>query len=684
MLTLAVTYAGLLGGAERTLVDFARGLPGGVVVACPEGPAAERARAEGLTVLPLPRRRLELRAGPLAAAAELAGHARDVRRLLRSVQPDLLITWGMRSTIVGPAVLAGHRPRPAHLVRHLDLLPGPLIARLVRHAAKRAERISVNSAAVANDLDPSGRLRERLSITSPGVELAGFPASFEWEVASDPEVLVLGAITPIKRPELALEAVALAARELPDLRLVLAGAAMGAGGEQLLAELRRRASRPDLEGRVRFVGELDDPRAALAEAWCLLHCADREAFGAVLVQALAAGRPVVAPAVAGPLEVLDERCGRLYRPGNARAAARALVEVLGDPARARALGEAARARARRFDAGRARRDFARVALEAVEERASTDLPGQPPGTGLSLVTVTHNSRDEVLALLRSVRRHLPGAEVVVVDSGSEDGSADAARESSLAALVIELGENVGFGRASNAGVAVVEGPVCALVNPDVVLIDDSLASLAAASMSGSERILAPVALSPDGSRQDTAQLDPRSPLWLLRALVPPAALPAGLRTRVDPWLSPVERPVGWAVGCCLVARTETLRRLGPFDERIFLFGEDLELGMRAAAAGVQTWFCPESRVLHLDAHATGPAFGGEPHELFARRRRAVIGELRGAAAARRDAWIWLLTYADRIALKTLTGRSAEREKRQLAAQWRARRAPATLARQPAR
>jgi GT2 family glycosyltransferase/glycosyltransferase involved in cell wall biosynthesis len=680
LLTLAVTYAELLGGAERTLVDFARGLPGGVVVGCPEGPVAERARAAGLTVIALPARPLELRSGRLAAARELAGHARDVRRLVRSLRPDLLLTWGMRSTIVAPAALAGLSPRPAHLVRHLDLLPGPLIARLVRRAAGRADRVSVNSAAVARDLDPAGRLGERLVITPPGVDLSAYPAA-EWSAAARPEVLVLGAIVAVKRLDLALEAVALAARALPDLRLVVAGAPMGAGGERLLADLRRRAGRPDLDGRVRFAGELPDPRDALRSAWCLLHCADREAFGAVLVQALASGRPAVAPAGGGPLEVIDESCGRLYRPGDAVDAARALVEVLGDSQRTRELGAAARARAERFDAGPARRAFAKVAADAVASRAGADRAAVAPGTGMALVTVTHNSREELLALLRSVRRHLPGARVIVVDSGSEDGGPEAARASGLAATVVELGENVGFGRASNAGVRVAEEPVCVLVNPDVELVDDSLARLAAALVAdpaGEERILAPAVLSVDGSRQDTAQIDPGSPLSLLRALVPPAALPARLRTRVDPWRSDRPRRVGWAVGCCLVARTATLRRLGPFDERIFLFGEDLELGMRAAAAGVATWFCPEARLLHLDAHSTGPAFGGEPHELFARRRRAVIGELRGPAAARRDGLLWMLTFADRIALKTLARRSTARERSQLRAQWRARKAPLSL------
>jgi GT2 family glycosyltransferase len=274
--------------------------------------------------------------------------------------------------------------------------------------------------------------------------------------------------------------------------------------------------------------------------------------------------------------------------------------------------------------------------------------------------------------------------VIVVDSGSEDGSAQAAREADPAATVLELGENVGFGRASNAGVATVEEPVCVLVNPDVELLDDSLAPLAdeLRRPGAPERILAPLALSVDGSRQDTAQLAPASPLLALKALLPSAALPRRLRVPLDPWRAARPRRVGWAVGCCLVARTETLRRLGPFDERIFLFAEDLDLGLRAADEAVETWFRPDARVLHLDAHATGPAFGGEPFDRLARARRAVVGERRGERAARRDHWTWLLTYANRIALKTLTRHPTGRERRQLAAEWQARREPPRLAARP--
>lgn len=687
MLTLAVTYTGMLGGAGRTLVDLTSGLRGRVVLVCPEGPLAAHARAQGLTVIAVPERRPDLRRGLVGrarAVVALGGHALEIRRLARALSPDLVLAWAMRSAIAAPVALAGLQARPPLIIRHVDFLPGPLIGSLMRAACARAERVSVNSHAVARNLDPHGRLSDRLSVVSPGVALDSYRP--EWEVGADPEVLLLGVLTPFKRPDLALEAVALAARVLPRLRVTLAGATVNADGERYRAALRRRAERPDLAGRVHFAGEVPDHRDALRRAWCLLHCAEREGFGIVVVQAMAAGRPVVAPAAGGPAEVVKDSFGRLYPAGDVNAAAAALVDVLSSPERARSLGAAARTRAALYDLSQARRRFAETVLEAAVAHPSGDggpeLHGQAaPGAGMALVTVTHNSQIEIPRLLRSVRRHLPAARVIVVDSGSHDGSGEAARAADRQATVVELGENVGFGRATNEGVRRVKEPICVLINPDAELLDDSLAALAdeLVASRGVERMLAPLALSPDGSREATAQFDPASPLLLLRALVPPAALPGRLRTPVDPWRSNTRRRIDWAVGCCLVARTETLRRLGPFDERIFLFGEDMDLGLRAAAAGIATWFCPDARVLHLDARSTTSVFGGEPFDLLARQRRAVVGERRGARAARRDHWIWLATYANRIAIKALSRRPTARERRQLAAQWRARKAPARLA-----
>jgi GT2 family glycosyltransferase len=219
-----------------------------------------------------------------------------------------------------------------------------------------------------------------------------------------------------------------------------------------------------------------------------------------------------------------------------------------------------------------------------------------------------------------------------------------------------------------------------LINPDAELVDDSLAALAADLLvpNSKPQLLAPLVLSPDGSRQDSAHVDPSSSLLWVKALLPAAALPGPLRNAVEPWRSANPREVGWAVGACLVAPTVTLRRLGPFDERIFLFAEDMDLGLRAAKVGVTTVFRPDARVVHVDAHSTEAAFDGEPFELLARQRRAVIGEHRGAEAAERDDRIWRVTLLNRIALKTVTGRPTARERRQLAALRTVREEPARL------
>jgi N-acetylglucosaminyl-diphospho-decaprenol L-rhamnosyltransferase len=284
---------------------------------------------------------------------------------------------------------------------------------------------------------------------------------------------------------------------------------------------------------------------------------------------------------------------------------------------------------------------------------------------LTLVTVTHDSEPELGRMLESVAHHLPEAELVVVDSGSSDGSADLAR--GHGARVLELGENVGFGSATNRGIAMAERPVAVILNPDVELVDDSLERLGRAAAAEPGRILAPLVLLPDGSRQDSAQRAPATWAAAVSALVPPAALPRSARTALEPWRADEPRRVDWAVGCCLAAATDTLRRLGPFDERIFLYGEDLELGLRARELGIETWFWPWALVVHHRSSSTERSFGREPFERLARQRRRVVEQRLGRTRRRLDDLLQAATFADRIALKALGHRPSGRERLQLAA-----------------
>jgi N-acetylglucosaminyl-diphospho-decaprenol L-rhamnosyltransferase len=671
MPVLAVSYSGLLGGAERLLLDVAGGLPEPPLLACPPGRLADAARARGLGVFDLRERSLELRRSArdrLAAPARIAAQAAEVRALLQCASPEALVAWNMRAGMS----CAAAAPRVPVLFQHNDLLPGPLVARAVRAAAGRADTVVAVSHCVASDLDPGGRLAGRMRVIHPGVDLERFHPR-PGAAPAEPEVLVLGAIEPWKRPELALEAVALAAAELPALRLRVVGAPLGPAGDRLLEDMRQRAAGPDLRGRVTFAGPVDDPQATLAAASCLLHCAEREPYGLVVAEALAAGLPVVAPAAFGPAEIVEPACGRLYSSGDAQAAAQALVQVLRDPDETERMGAAARAVAeRKLDVRVMRARYAEALAELpgtpAGEAAADAQPTAPPGDGVAVVTVLHDSEPELRVLLASLERHLPGARVVVVDSGSSDGGAAFARSwRAGAAEVLVLGENAGFGRAVNEGLALVDEPVTALLNPDVELLDSSLEAAAREARRLPERLLAPLVLRPDGSREDNAQREPGSAALLAHALMPGAALPRPLAAAIEPWRSSAPARAGWAVGSCVVAATETLRRLGPFDERAFMYAEDLDLGLRAADAGVETWFWPAARVVHAGAHSTRRAFAGEPFELLASRRREVVRERRGPRRARADDLLQLLTFADRLVLKRLTGREAGRERRQLTA-----------------
>jgi glycosyltransferase involved in cell wall biosynthesis/GT2 family glycosyltransferase len=654
---LFVSYSGILGGAERLLLDYATTLPGDGCVACPPGALAEAATAAGVTVLLRPARSLELRGGlrrRLLAAGEIVAHAREVRLLAGNLDADLVVAWGMRSGIA--AMLAGVR----YVLAHNDLLPGPVIALAVRAAARRARATVALSAAIAAELPGSP------VVVHPGVDVAAFAPRDGEAPADPPEVLVLGAIVPWKRPDLALEAVALARRRLPELRLRLAGAPLN-GETELVERLRARSREPDLAGAVTLAGHEPEPRRALARASCLLHCAPREPFGLAVLEALAAGRPVVAPASAGPAEIVDAACGRLYPPGDIAAAADALVEVASDPVRRDEMGRCGQRRAReRFDPQVARARFAAVIDRAGAVRRKGDR--RAAGDALAILTVTRNSAEDLERLLQSAARHVPAAQVIVVDCASQDRSIEIARGHD-GVLVIELPENVGYGRACNRGLARVRAPVTVVLNPDVELVDGSLLTLAGEALRDDvpDRLLAPRVLNRNGTLQDTVHPLPGSLADLVRSLVPPAAIPGRAGTALALWRSRSPRPVGWAVACALAARTSTFRMLGPFDESLFLYGEDLELGLHARQRGVETWLWPAARVIHRRAHSTEREFGGEAFERLARGRHEAVRSRRGPAAARLDDAAQAATFASRLVLKRALGMAATRERRQLAA-----------------
>lgn len=278
------------------------------------------------------------------------------------------------------------------------------------------------------------------------------------------------------------------------------------------------------------------------------------------------------------------------------------------------------------------------------------------------VVVTHNSEGEVPKLIASVDRHLADIlRIVFVDNASEDRTLETIRRLSPQSQLLAFETNVGFGPATNAGVRAADTDVVALLNPDTVVADSSLARLA--ELAQSERALfGPRLLNVDGSPQISAFPAPASWELGLIACWPGALLPRPLRERCEPWRLDSRLAAGWLSAACLVACRDLLLELGPFDERLPLFGEDIDLCVRARAAGVACVFAPDvARIVHLGSRSSARAFADSGMTRKIEARRWVVRNRLGARRARYDLATEFVLHADRWLVKRALGRKAATE-----------------------
>lgn len=225
---------------------------------------------------------------------------------------------------------------------------------------------------------------------------------------------------------------------------------------------------------------------------------------------------------------------------------------------------------------------------------------RPPPARAAVVVVVHDTRDDLVACLAS----LEGADadqVVVVDSGSSDGSLEAAAEAAPDATLVRL-PNVGFGRAANAGVrAAPEADVVVLANADTRFFAGSVQALAAFLDERPEAgAVGPLIRFPDGRLQMSARSFPSLPQALghgLFGFVRPDN-PWTRAYRLTDWDHRTERTVDWLSGSCLAVRRTAFDAVDGFDPAYFMFVEDVDLCARLADAGWLVVFSPAAEVVH--------------------------------------------------------------------------------------
>lgn len=253
-------------------------------------------------------------------------------------------------------------------------------------------------------------------------------------------------------------------------------------------------------------------------------------------------------------------------------------------------------------------------------------------TRLSVVIPTHDTRELTLRCLATLETAIGrGAEVVLVDDGSRDGTAEAVRDRFPAVRVLRHDAAQGFTASVNEGLRGASGDVLLLLNSDAD-VDDTLPRLVEA-FAGDPRlgIASPRLRNPDGSSQWTGGRAPTLAWLFLLATGLPAALPAvpGYR-RLRPVRSEGGGRIDWVTGAAMAIRRETWDEVGPFDARFRFYAQDLDFCLRAKDAGWHVRLVEEAQVIHV---------GG-----------ATIG--RRAGAARRTAhpgllWTDLLLWAEK-------------------------------------
>ena len=235
---------------------------------------------------------------------------------------------------------------------------------------------------------------------------------------------------------------------------------------------------------------------------------------------------------------------------------------------------------------------------------------QPDGTDarpdLAVIIVSYNVRSFLEQTLRTVVDASEGlrVELIVVDNASTDESAEMMRERFPEARLIANAENMGFARASNQGFAHAHGRYVLFLNPDVVIHRDTLRTMVGfmddrpeVGAAGCKLLL------PDGQMELACRRSFPTPGVAFYKIVGLANLfPHNRRfgaynlTHLDP---NQEHEVDALSGSFMMVRHDTLEQVGSWDERYFMYGEDLDLCYRIKRAGWKVWYVPATEVVHF-------------------------------------------------------------------------------------
>ncbi len=222
---------------------------------------------------------------------------------------------------------------------------------------------------------------------------------------------------------------------------------------------------------------------------------------------------------------------------------------------------------------------------------------------LSIITVSWNVCDLLRECLNSVDagRGWLNLEMIVVDSGSSDGTPQMVREEFTWVKLITSQENLGFPRGNNAGIHQASGRYILLLNPDTLIIGDALPAMVDhldqhVDIGG----LGAQLLNQDGSVQSSRRRFPTFLTAIFESTWLESLAPASINRHYYALDLPDDQTtdVDWVTGACLMVPRRVIDLVGVLDEGYFMYSEELDWCRRIVDAGWRVVYFPQAKILH--------------------------------------------------------------------------------------
>jgi GT2 family glycosyltransferase len=223
---------------------------------------------------------------------------------------------------------------------------------------------------------------------------------------------------------------------------------------------------------------------------------------------------------------------------------------------------------------------------------------------ISVIIVTYNSSECIQACLDSVcSQKGVDYEVIVVDNTSSDDTLLKVRNNRC--LLLESGENIGFGRACNLGMSQSKGRYIFLLNPDARLTDESDLAQVCRLMDENPRwgLAGAKVLSQNGSLES-----------------PPAREYPGQK-HVQRDFSQLPGSISWVIGAAMIVRRDIYLQLGGFDPDFFLYSEETDLCLRVRESGYEIGWLEDVAVKHIGGESEK---GVDPSDTACRKLRGLL------------------------------------------------------------